>query len=329
MYNRHLLGRLHRGGCTNDGKPARPAIETHCGFTLVELLVVITIIGILISLLLPAVQSAREAARRSQCSNNLKQLGLACLTHEQARGFFPAGGWGGEPVQVGDPDLGTGRTQPGGWVFVVLPYMEQQSLHDLGAGLSAAAKKPVFAKRESTPLAGVICPSRRACTTRPFYWTSHQASNADTLTSVAKGDYAANSGDDVTPEGTDICTGVCYRRSETRTADISDGLSNTYLVGEKSLNPDSYETGASGGDDDTMYYGGNCDSLRVTYSGYTLGPDQPGSDNSQQFGSAHASGFSMTLCDGSVRSISYSINADIHGYLGNRKDGKAIDGGKF
>ena len=81
------------------------------GFTLVELLVVITIIGILIALLLPAVQAAREAARRAQCANNLKQMGLACLGHEEAHGHFPTGGWGWG--WLGDPDRGFRQRQSG------------------------------------------------------------------------------------------------------------------------------------------------------------------------------------------------------------------------
>ncbi len=103
------------------------------GFTLVELLVVITIIGILIALLLPAVQAAREAARRAQCINNLKQMALGCMNHERANGFLPGGGW--RYLWAGDPDCGFDRKQPGGWIFNIMPYIEQDSLHNMAAGM--------------------------------------------------------------------------------------------------------------------------------------------------------------------------------------------------
>src|SRR5580698_7987617 len=108
----------------------RPEGPTRRGFTLVELLVVIAIIGLLIALLLPAVQAAREAARRSQCVNNLKQMSLAWNNHVAATRFMPTGGWGW--TWTGDADRGFGLSQPGGWTYNILPFMEESNLHDMG-----------------------------------------------------------------------------------------------------------------------------------------------------------------------------------------------------
>src|SRR3974390_805398 len=99
------------------------------GFTLVELLVVITIIAILIALLLPAVQAAREAARMAECQNNLKQLALGCLSQERVNGWFPPGVL--DYQWTGDAARGCNWRQPGGWIYNALPYVEQQVLHDL------------------------------------------------------------------------------------------------------------------------------------------------------------------------------------------------------
>ncbi len=149
------------------------------GFTLVELLVVITIIGILIALLLPAVQAAREAARRAECTNHLKQLTLAALNHEQALGYFPAGGWGSS--WTGDPQYGVDWRQPGGWIFNLLPYIESQAVRDLQADKSGAAKDAALAQMQSTPMAALNCPTRRAA--------------APLATGRVSTDYAANGGE--------------------------------------------------------------------------------------------------------------------------------------
>src|SRR5262249_19974442 len=103
------------------------------GFTLVELLVVIAIIGVLVSLLLPAIQAARDAARRTQCTDNVKNIALAGRNHVEAMGHFPTGGWGYR--WVGDPDQGYGEDQPGGFLYNILPFIEQRALHDLGTGM--------------------------------------------------------------------------------------------------------------------------------------------------------------------------------------------------
>ncbi len=321
------------------------------GFTLVELLVVITIIGILISLLLPAVQSAREAARRLQCSNNLKQLGLACLQHEAAYGFLPTGGWG--YGWIGDPDQGFDEKQPGGWVYNVLPFIEQTSLRDLGKGSTdATTKKTALTRLCETPVGIMNCPTRRMpVASAPKDW--YAPINANTSTKVAKTDYAMCIGsrnDDwdgfkgpaTLSEGlgssyswptslTTLSNGVGYLRSKTTIAAICDGTSNTYLIGEKYLQPEHYN-GSSGteydaGDNEVMFTGLNRDFYRS--SGFLPYQDQPGLNYTYHFGSAHAAGFNIALCDGSVRTISYSIDQTTHANLGNRKDGVAINGDKL
>ena len=167
------------------------------GFTLVELLVVITIIGVLISLLLPAVQAAREAARKMQCSNNLKQLALGCLNHEQAQGSLPASGW--YWLWVGDPDRGFGRAQPGGWIYNVLPYIELGPLRDLGAGMSLANKKTALSQAAQTPISGFYCPTRRSSVALPIRTSEIAFNAASSMTVAGKADYAGNAGIQVLP----------------------------------------------------------------------------------------------------------------------------------
>jgi prepilin-type N-terminal cleavage/methylation domain-containing protein/prepilin-type processing-associated H-X9-DG protein len=318
------------------------------GFTLVELLVVITIIAILIALLLPAVQAARETARQLQCKNNLKQLSLGCLNHEQLHRFLPAGGWGWG--WAGDPDRGFTKRQPGGWHFNILPYIEQQTLHDLGLGGSAAGRT----QTARTPLAVVHCPTRRAALTYPFVH-SNVLVNLLPPTVVARSDYAGCAGDyyDFVSYGpsslsdgdslTDLqwaatyygttsnMNGVFFGRSMCRMADITDGASTTYLIGERYLCPDSYTTGQDPADDQGWTIGFDIDTNRWTTLGssYVPAQDQAGVLNSVNFGSAHANGFQMAFCDGSVQMINYTVDPETHRRLGNRKDGKVIDGKKL
>ncbi len=339
------------------------------GFTLVELLVVITIIGILIALLLPAVQAAREAARQLQCCNHLKQLALGCLNHEEVYGHFPTGGWGF--TWTGDADRGTDWRQPGGWIYNILPYIEQEALHDMGAGLPQSQKYAAHLQRISIPLGILYCPTRRRPVAHPWSvgWSGYQVVNAGMPSTVGRSDYAANGGDVLTTPGypirplwrtatsnyssgpasiqevenppgqmtsnawttfnniASLATGVVYCGSLIKMADVTDGTSHTYLAGEKYLNPDSYTTGTDTGDNEAALVGDNEDIVRWTY--YSPQPDTPGAGFAELFGSAHAVGFHMALCDGSVHFINYTIDPQIHRCLGKRNDGMVIDGKKF
>jgi prepilin-type N-terminal cleavage/methylation domain-containing protein/prepilin-type processing-associated H-X9-DG protein len=164
------------------------------GFTLVELLVVIAIIGILVALLLPAVQAAREAARRTQCKNQVKQLALAFHLHHDTHKHLPTGGWVFN--WLGYPEYGFGKNQPGGWLYNILPYIEESAIHDLGDGLTGAARNEATLKRVQSPFEGMTCPSRRITNVYQLTSTSLPYAYCQTPIDVSsKTDYAANAGD--------------------------------------------------------------------------------------------------------------------------------------
>jgi prepilin-type N-terminal cleavage/methylation domain-containing protein/prepilin-type processing-associated H-X9-DG protein len=248
-------------------------------FTLVELLVVIAIIGILIALLLPAIQAAREAARRLECSNHLKQIATACINHENTQKFFPTGGWNWQ--WCGDPTCGYGRRQPGSWPFNILPWLEQKQLHDMALGTPSASKKTVLSTMTRFVVNEYYCPTRRAPVLQHLNDRPQNAGGIAVDVYSSECDYAANAGtrnadgsshwwytgtppaptpsDDAAlvtnvtypdvdtpnmvnrqPTNAGFMNGVSFFTSTVKIKDIRDGTAHTYLIGEKNVKTNCY-----------------------------------------------------------------------------------------
>lgn len=304
----------------------------HKGFTLLELLVVIAIIGILLALILPAVQQARETARRTACQSNLRQLAIGMSSHESLYGRYPSNGWG--YLWIGEPDRGTDEHQPGGWIYNILDHVEQSALRDTGKGLNGPARYAALAQLMQSPAPLFRCPSRPGDAVGPNS-TLIMPYNADWPANVAKTDYAVNEGDYITDtlggpstleEGdsgsypwrdTTLATGICFQRSTIRTRDVVDGLSNTYLIGEKYVNTDAYSTALDFGHDQSMYTGVDIDINR-----WTVNPPRRDTSRSsvREFGSDHPGGCHFAMCDGSVKQVAYEIDREVHRAAGNRHD---------
>jgi len=328
---------------SNKTQCSRPA------FTLVELLVVIAIIGILAMLLMGGAQRGVEAARRLKCRNNVYQLARAALRHEQQHGQFPTGGWGWD--WVGDPDRGFNKRQPGGWAYNVLPFIEQENLWALPKdGQPNVITQEQLVKTNQmvkTPIKLFICPTRRRTMLFPSPWGGTDvAYNAAPNTAAdnvqARSDYAFNSGSQRRNEyfsgpnslakgddpnfgwhDTHGLTGLSFERSEIGFGHVQDGTSFTLMLGEKYLNPDHYLTGRDPSDNESLYTGFNNDNFRVTY--YAPRQDRAGYTSTFRFGSAHTTGVHMAFCDGSARSVRYTIDPDVFRSLGHRSDGANID----
>jgi len=301
-------------------------------------LVVIAIIGVLVALLLPAVQAARESARRMQCQNHLKQMGLAFHNHHDTFNHLPTGGWGWN--WVGDPDLGFGPGQPGGWTYNILPFIEQKNLREIGMGTAGPLKEAELVRLVSVPIKFYHCPSRRPA---KLYPVPNKPTNAPAVGMGAKCDYGVNCGDQHANENggnkpSSVPTGfsgILYNMSQVRMAQITDGTSNTLMIGEKYLSPRNYENGADAADNENLYVGFDNDIARSMNDYSTTGTATPIRFPPRQdtkltidihvFGSAHSSGFNAALCDGSVRMISYSIDSAQYKRLGNIADGETID----
>ena len=311
---------------------SRRSIRDQLGFTLVELLVTIAIIGMLVGLLLPAVQMAREAARRMQCQSQLKQIGLAANNHESANRHLPTGGWGFR--WVGEAERGFGPSQPGGWIYNLLPYLESTAIRDASTGTPASA-----AIMLKMPVTVLYCPSRRGVGVYPYTETFFGLANCDLVTEAAQSDYAINGGDvavdaGIGPMNADPAvvraypwpdlsqvTGVSFVRSKWSSKDIQDGTSNTLFAGDKYMKRGGGTIDI--GNDQSAYIGVDVDILRLT--SLPPLPDSRNLDEPLRFGSSHGSVCVFVYCDGSIHNLSFSIDSDVFRALGNRKDGRFVE----
>lgn len=312
------------------------------GFTLVELLVVIAIIGILIALLLPAVQSAREAARRMQCVNNLKQMALACHNVNDTFKTFPGAGRGPWPIitmnggQVAPPD-----EQEIGWAFQILPYMEQDGIYRLrGPNPNQFSADDVGRVIGRVLVSYYFCPTRRKPTRHNEqadrymidYANSvptHKYSSAQTPEGV-RWDYSEFwcGTDPHSPNNppTAKCSalGIIRRAprygNAARTGDIIDGLSNTMMIAEKWINTGIYDDFGGWYEDRGWTDGYDPDITRSTAQ--PPRQDDPVEDNDDAFfmGGAHSAGMNACFGDGSVHFIPWGVDLVTYNRWGDSED---------
>jgi len=300
-------------------------------FTLVELLVVIAIIGILVGLLLPAVQAAREAARRMQCSNNLKQIGLALHNYAGAHRSFPMGNL----VQVNvNPIRGDGWT----WHARILPFVEQTALYNqvspvIGTDQGTQNSALQLLAGRTTRLSFFQCPSHPDGVTNTSK-NGYQISNYNGVcgTTTFNSDQA-DAASDLAYRG----NGMFYLNSRVRFADVTDGTSNTFLVAEVQDDISGAPNRKPGGDRKYNFSGGGDGNPPTDVSEYLVGMenDDPINANTRDAnglfngdgeyaGSYHVGGAQFLLSDGSVRFVSQNILMATYRALATRAGAEVV-----
>lgn len=301
-------------------------MSRRAGFTLVELLVVIAIIGVLVGLLLPAVQAAREAARRMQCSNNLKQIGLAMLNYESSTKSFPAGArWkGANPLaDRSRPNRGSGWA----WSYAILPFIEQTNAYN-GIVFSNRIMEPPNRAIVSQVFSGALCPTAANPSTH-FKLGTGSEPFAFTDPGIAGANYVANGGPFVgsifwtDPE--DLKMGMFQEESKVRIGDVTDGTSNTICAGEAIWYGIGTNAGAGAFLWDPTWYGkalqtdgGRADAPQslMRMGQFRINPPTTAVNDIKlsTYSSRHVGGAQFVFVDGSVHFISQTIeNNEVSG----------------
>jgi prepilin-type N-terminal cleavage/methylation domain-containing protein/prepilin-type processing-associated H-X9-DG protein len=272
-------------------------------FTLIELLVVIAIIAVLIGLLLPAVQKVREAASRTRCQNNLKQIGIGLHAYHDARYRLPPGGDNAAGASAACTGTQACRDNEWGWEYQLLPFVEQQQVYQNAN--DTTVKKTVI------PI--YYCPTRRP---------------AELYNNVCMTDYACNSGTDTT----NWKNGVIVKSSagQVRLTDITDGTSNTVMVAEKRVNKAVLGDPAYGNDNEgyvTAGWNGDYEIYRLGTNVPMPDVNQPGNTGTSynEFGSSHPTVFNAAFADGSVRQVRYNVNQTTWRNACIRNDGQPVN----
>ncbi len=294
------------------------------GFTLIELLVVISIIAILIALLLPAVQAAREAGRRTQCVNNLKQLGLALANYESAQKVI-------SPGYVSNFDANGVDLGPGwGWGSMILPQVEQGPLFN-SINFNLAIEGPDNSTARFSKISGYLCPSDTVKPEWSVYRRDASGNPTTLLTQVAPSNYVGMFG--TSDPGLDG-DGLLFRNSAVSYRDITDGLSQTLAVGERSHSlGEATWTGSITGavlfpdDNDGIGYprAESGPGMVLGHAGGRIGPGDP-SGEVNQFYSRHPGGVNFLFADGHVAFLKTSMNYKTYRALATRATGEVISG---